>query len=259
MAETIGVFEALSALAGLTHDNPEWVFADISLDHQSFEAQRLGHPLIPEESRVCNDVNVGPPGSFLLVTGSNMSGKSTLLRSIGVNAVLARAGGPSCASSLTLPPFDLWTSVRVTDSLESGVSFYMAELLRLKAVYDAAKSAQAEHRPFCYLLDEILQGTNSAERQIAARHIISGLVELGAIGAVSTHDLQLAEHPAIEQSMSPVHFTDTFTDGPAGPEMSFDYVLRPGIATSTNALRLMQIVGFEPKNIPRASAVATSS
>lgn len=175
-----------------------------------------------------------------------MSGKSTLLRSIGVNVVLASAGGPSCASSLTLPPVDLWTSVRVTDSLEAGISYYMAELLRLKAVQVAAKEANAANRPFCYLLDEILQGTNSAERQIAARQIIAGLVDLGAIGAVSTHDLQLAEHPSIENAMVPVHFTDTFTDGPDGPEMSFDYRLRPGLATSTNALKLMQIVGFEP-------------
>ncbi len=244
--ETIGVFEALSALAGLSHDNPSWCFASIDPDATSFAATTLGHPLIPKATRVCNDVTVGPPGTFLLVTGSNMSGKSTLLRSTGVNIVLSRAGGPSCATSLTLPPVELWTSVRVTDSLESGISFYMAELLRLKAVYEAAKTASAEQRPFCYLLDEILQGTNSAERQIAARHIISGLVDLGAIGAVSTHDLQLAEHPAIERSMAPVHFTDIFTDGPDGPEMSFDYRLRAGIATSTNALRLMQIVGFDP-------------
>ena len=208
--EAIGVVEALSALASLAYDNPAWVFATVSPEETSFEASHLGHPLIAESARVCNDATVGPPGTFLLVTGSNMSGKSTLLRSIGVNIVLARAGGPSCASTLSLPPLDLWTSVRVTDSLESGISFYMAELLRLKSVHEAAKVAHAEQRPFCYLLDEILQGTNSAERQIAARHIIAGLVELGAIGAVSTHDLQLAEHPAIERSMTPVHFTDVF-------------------------------------------------
>ena len=224
--ETIGIVEALSALAGLAHDNPTWVFASVSPEVTSFEASQLGHPLIAESARVCNDATVGPPGTFLLVTGSNMSGKSTLLRSIGVNIVLARLGGPSCASTLSLPSLDLWTSVRVTDSLESGISFYMAELLRLKAVHEAAKSASAEKRPFCYLLDEILQGTNSAERQIAARHIIAGLVDLGAVGAVSTHDLQLAEHPTIERSMIPVHFTDEFTDGLEGPEMSFDYTLQ---------------------------------
>jgi hypothetical protein len=247
--EVIGTFEALAALAGLAHDNPEWVFADVGTDCSAFDGRELGHPLISETARVCNTVRIGPPGTFLLVTGSNMSGKSTLLRSIGINAVLALAGGPSCARSLTLPPVDLWTSVRVTDSLEAGISFYMAELLRLKAVHEAAVTAHREGRPFLYLLDEILQGTNSAERQIAARHIIARLVDLGAIGAVSTHDLHLADGPELEASAVPVHFSDVFTDGPDGPVMSFDYQLRPGVATSTNALNLMRIVGFEPARL----------
>jgi DNA mismatch repair ATPase MutS len=120
----------------------------------------------------------------------------------------------------------------------------MAELLRLKAIHDAAREARAAGRPFVYLLDEILQGTNSAERQIAARHIIASLVDLGAIGAVSTHDLHLADAPELSASAVSVHFSDVFTDGPEGPAMTFDYQLRPGLATSTNALKLMEIVGF---------------
>lgn len=244
--EIIGTVEALSALAGLAGDNPTWVFPDIDERHTTFDATQLGHPLIAATVRVCNDVHVGPPGTFLLVTGSNMSGKSTLLRSIGINIVLASVGGPCCAHALTTAPFDLWTSVRVTDSLEAGVSFYMAELLRLKSVYEAAAVASRQHRPFCYLLDEILQGTNSAERQIAAREIISRLIGLGAIGAVSTHDLHLADSPELAESAVPVHFSDQFSEGPEGMVMSFDYQLRAGVATSTNALNLMRIVGFEP-------------
>ncbi|CAN5796007.1 MutS family DNA mismatch repair protein [soil metagenome] len=240
----IGVFEALSSLANLSHDNPGWVFASVESSHSAIVSQQLGHPLISDEHRVLNDVVVGPPGSFLLVTGSNMSGKSTLLRSIGVNTVLASAGGPSCATQYSLPPVALWTSVRVSDSLEQGISFYMAELLRLKEVHSAAESAATTGQPFCYLLDEILQGTNSAERQIAARHIIAQLVELGAIGAVSTHDLQLAEKGELAAKSVAVHFSDSVTDSASGPSMAFDYILRPGLATSTNALRLMELVGF---------------
>jgi len=243
--ETIGVFEALSALANLSHDNPYWVFATVDPSRNSIDGKRLGHPLIASEMRVSNDVVAGPPGCFLLVTGSNMSGKSTLLRSIGVNTVLALAGGPSCAAAYSLPPITLWTSVRVSDSLEQGISFYMAELLRLKEIHSAAEQASRAGEPFCYLLDEILQGTNSAERQIAARHIIAQLVDLGAIGAVSTHDLLLAESGDLAAKARAVHFSDSVTDSDDGPSMAFDYVLRPGLATSTNALRLMELVGFE--------------
>ena len=243
--ETIGTVEALSSLAQLTFDNPGWTFADFDATLTSFKATGLGHPLIPGKERVVNDVEVGPPGTILLITGSNMSGKSTLLRSIGINTVLAGAGAPSCARSLSLPPFELWTSVRVADSLEQGISFYMAELLRLREVHLAAEQAAETRRPFLYLLDEILQGTNSAERQIAARHVISQLVDLGAVGAVSTHDLGLADAGALQATAVPIHFTDGVRDGDNGPEMHFDYTIRPGIATSTNALELMKLVGFD--------------
>ena len=243
--EAIGDVEAISALATLAHDNPGWAFPIVGSDEPAFAGKQVGHPLIADAERVTNDVTVGPAGTFLLVTGSNMSGKSTLLRSIGINIVLAGAGAPACASALRLPPVVLWTSVRVSDSLEQGVSYYMAELLRLKAIVDAAGIAEKAGLPFCYLLDEILQGTNTAERQIAARHIIAQLVATGAIGAVSTHDLQLAEGGELEGLARPVHFSDTVEQGPTGPTMTFDYVLRPGLATSTNALRLMEIVGFD--------------
>ena len=244
--EALGEAEALSALAGLLHANPEWTLPQISEGTGRLEAEELGHPLISGDRRVTNDIEVGPLGTFLLVTGSNMSGKSTLLRAIGVNVVLANAGGPVCARLLRLPPLALWTSMRVEDSLERGVSYFMAELQRLKAVVEAAHSVRAEgERRLLYLLDEILQGTNTAERQIAARRIILHLVREGAIGAVSTHDLTLAEDPQMSEIARAVHFTETIHQGGEGLEMSFDYKLRPGVATSTNALKLMEIVGLD--------------
>lgn len=236
--KTIGDVEALAALAGLAYDEPGWVFPELDSESVRFDAVGLGHPLLRDDERIVNNVEIGPPGTFLFVTGSNMSGKSTLLRAIGVNLVLAGAGGPVCATSLSTPPVRLWTSVRVEDSLERGVSFFMAELQRLKQVVDAATNpAPSEDRLF-YLLDEILQGTNTAERQIAARRVIRRLIDKGAIGAVSTHDLTLADGPELAGAARPVHLRDAIT--PAG--MSFDYKLRPGVATSTNALRLMDIV-----------------
>jgi hypothetical protein len=244
--EVLGEAEALAALAGLRFDNPAWVFPEIEPEGDAFRATLLGHPLLRNDGRVRNDVTVGPPGTFLLVTGSNMSGKSTLLRAIGVNAVLAQAGGPVCADALALPPVELWTSARVQDSLERGVSFFLAELQRLKLIVDAAtRSRERDGQRVMYLLDEILQGTNTVERSIAARRVIAYLVDQGAIGAVSTHDLALADDPRLAQSAESVHFTDTVGEGPDAPPMSFDYRLRPGVATTTNALRLMRLIGLD--------------
>jgi hypothetical protein len=237
--------EALAALAGLAHDQPGWTFPSIDEQRNTLTATGIGHPLLQDDVRVVNDVEVGPSGTFLLVTGSNMSGKSTLLRSLGVNIVLAGAGGPVCAAELTLPPVRLWTSVRVQDSLERGISFFMAELQRLKQIVDAARDSKPGEQRVFYLLDEILQGTNTAERQIAARRIIRFLVDQGAIGAVSTHDLTLAEGPELTPAARAVHFSETVSRDGEGPPMTFDYKIRPGLATTTNALRLMELIGFD--------------
>jgi ABC-type multidrug transport system fused ATPase/permease subunit len=243
---TLGEIEALAALGGLAHAQPTWTLPTVEPSAPSFAATMLGHPLLNDGSRVANDVEVGPAGSFLLVTGSNMSGKSTLLRAIGANGVLAGAGGPVCAAALRLPPVALWTSMRIQDSLAQGVSYYMAELRRLKAVVDGGRAADEPGGALpLYLLDEILQGTNTTERQIAARRIIAHLVRQGAIGAVSTHDLNLADAPELATTARPIHFTEQFTSGAEGPSMTFDYHARSGIATSTNALRLMEIVGLD--------------
>ncbi len=240
--EVMGEVDAMSALAGLAHAHPEWSFPELDATLDSLSATALGHPLLSPGQCIANDVTVGPPGGFLLVTGSNMSGKSTLLRAIGANVVLAGAGGPVCATSLRLPPVTLQTSMRVQDSLEAGVSFFMAELQRLKRVTDAA---QASPR-LLYLLDEILQGTNTAERQIAARRIIRYLLNQGAIGAVTTHDLSLADVEDLNIRAHAVHFGEAVTDDDASLEdvLLFDYTLHEGIATSTNALKLLKIVGL---------------
>ena len=241
--EALGDLEALTALATLTADHPGWVMPTVSETVAAcVQAEELGHPLLAPALARTNDIEVGPPGSFVLITGSNMSGKSTLLRAVGLNSVLAQAGGPVCAQALTLPPLILATSVRVQDSLERGVSYYMAELERLKDVVDLAEATN--DRLVLFLLDEILHGTNTAERQIAARRIIRHLLNHGATGIVSTHDLTLAAAPDITEASRPFYFTEHFERGPEGPTMSFDYVLRPGLAVSTNALKLMEIVGL---------------
>jgi len=242
----------LLALATLHFEQPTWVFPEFQAENSgALKALALAHPLLPADRAVGNDVEIGPPGSYLLVTGSNMSGKSTLLRAIGVNVVLAQMGAPVCAASLTLPRLAVISSMRVQDSLEAGVSFYMAELRRLKEIVDRADAQQAQGGPLLlYLLDEILQGTNTAERQIAARHIISHLVGRGAIGAVSTHDLTLADAPELKPAARQVYFTEHFTRGADGPTMTFDYTLHSGIAVSTNALKLMELVGLPVNDAP---------
>ena len=244
--ERLSEMEALAALATLAFDNPDWTFPEIVAGETPLLVARgLAHPLLPLETRVANDVTIGPPGSFLLVTGSNMSGKSTLLRAIGMNVALAQAGAPVCAASLRMPPLAMATSMRVQDSLERGVSYFMAELQRIKEVIAAAREAHDDgHFTPLFLLDEILHGTNTTERQIAVRRIIPHLLSLGALGAVSTHDLLLAQAPEIAGVAHEVHFTESFHRGANGPEMRFDYHLRPGIATTTNALKLMEIVGL---------------
>jgi hypothetical protein len=240
-----GEFEALASLAGLAHSHPEWTFPQFTSDgERSLAGEDLGHPLLPPDQCVTNGVQLGPPGEFMLLTGSNMSGKSTLLRAIGANVVLAQAGGPVCASALRLPATRLFTAMHVHDSLKDGVSQFMAALNRLKLVVDSARDAESDNVAFMYLLDEILQGTNAAERQTAVRRIERHLLAKGAIGAISTHDLTLADTADLEAAARPVHFEETIEQTPTGPSVSFDYKLRPGLATSTNALRLMDIVGL---------------
>ncbi|AUX20845.1 DNA mismatch repair protein MutS [Sorangium cellulosum] len=235
---SLGQVEALASLATFAHENPDHAYPDVQDGEPRFVATGLGHPLLPRGRRVTNDVALVGAGAALLVTGSNMSGKSTLLRAIGVNAALALAGAPVCASSLALSPVRVRTSMRIKDSLEHGVSHFYAELTRLKRVVDGVNQGE----PVLFLLDEILHGTNARERQIGARAVVRHLVARGAIGAVSSHDMGLS---VLEQETAGrvrnVHFEELVVDG----KMSFDYTLKPGVVTSANALRLMKIVGID--------------
>ncbi|MCM2373756.1 MutS family DNA mismatch repair protein [Aporhodopirellula aestuarii] len=266
----LGELESLLSLAALADEYPQWAspqwVTDGALDGNSGEnaivaCERLGHPLLRDEIRVRNDVSIGPAGTLLLVTGSNMSGKSTMLRSVGLNVSLAMAGAPVCCRQMRLPPIEMATSIRVSDDLSQGVSFYMAELNRLAAVVEharelhaAAKNAEVPvsasdavpaRRRLLFLLDEILQGTNSRERQIAVTRVLGMLVESGAIGAITTHDLELADEPELQRIAHTVHFRETITPHADGDErMTFDYVMRSGVSPTTNALRLLEMVGL---------------
>jgi hypothetical protein len=240
----LGQVEGLGALAGLAHGNPQWTFPDVDVEATAVEATGLGHPLLGGHARVTNDVAVGPPGTFLLVTGSNMSGKSTLLRAIGVNVVLAQAGAPVCATRFRCPPVALYTSMRIRDSLEKGVSYFMAEVLRLKQVVDAARTRDGSRRVVLYLFDEVLQGTNATERTIAAQRILDFFASVEAIGALATHDLRLLDAPSVSRAAQLVHFREDVVREPSGPALHFDYRLRPGPASSTNALKLMELAGL---------------
>lgn len=242
--DTLGEVEALACLSGVAHDYADWTWPKIDIAADRIAATALGHPLISDEGRVANDVEVGPAGTVLLVTGSNMSGKSTLLRSLGVNIALAQAGGPVCAKEFTMPPLDVATSMRIGDSLAEGVSFYMAELKRLKQIVDASRKQSERGRRMLYLLDEILQGTNSRERHIAVVQVLAHLIAENALGAISTHDLDLATSEAIAKHCKAVHFREQLHGESAAKAMTFDYVMREGVATTTNALKLLELVGL---------------
>lgn len=243
-----GQLESLVSIAALRDEYPDWakpVWASGN-DQWVLCASEIGHPLLADDARVCNDVQIGPPGTLLLVTGSNMSGKSTMLRSIGLNVALAAIGAPVCAKRFQLPSMELSTSIRVSDDVSQGVSFYMAELKRLKTVVDHARQmAEIDNRICLFLLDEILQGTNSRERQIAVVQVLRHLVQTEAIGAISTHDLELADEPMLQAIAKTVHFRETIRPDAAGNEqMTFDYKMREGVSPTTNALRLLEMVGL---------------
>jgi hypothetical protein len=248
--DAAGEWEALSSLGALTHDHPDWAFPTFLEQEEEplLSGRALGHPLLPPARCVRNDVLVGPPGTFLLVTGSNMSGKSTLLRALGSNVVLALAGGPVCAAELSLPPVRVHTSMRIDDSLSEGISLFMAELLRIREIVRAASKEERREAPrVLFLLDEILHGTNTAERRVAARGVVRHLLGSGAIGAVSTHDLTLADAPDLKRAAVAVNFREQVQPAQRGEgtHLTFDYRLRAGIATTRNALKLLEAVGLD--------------
>jgi DNA mismatch repair ATPase MutS len=222
-----GEIEALASLAGYAFEHPADPFPEFVEDSPVFDAIGLAHPLLT--SGVPNDVHLGPQ-TLLLVSGSNMSGKSTLLRAVGVNAVLALAGAPVRARSLKIAPLNTGASIRVTDSLQEGSSQFYAEITRIRNILDLPS-------PALFLLDELLHGTNSHDRLIGSEGIVRALLARGAIGLVTTHDLALAVIPNARN----VHFEDRIEDG----KMIFDYRLREGVVEHSNALDLMRAVGLD--------------
>ena len=236
---TLAETEALASLATFAFEHPDYPFPEVVEQAvPSLVATALGHPLIPASARVANDVRLDTGCRLLVVTGSNMSGKSTLLRTVGVNAMLAQAGAPVCAARMTLTPLQIGASLRAQDSLEAGVSRFFAEIKRLHAILSMA----TREPPVLFLLDEILNGTNSQDRREGAEAIIRQLLERGAIGLVTTHDLALSELANTQSSPGVnVHFQDTLE----GDRLLFDYRLRPGVVTRRNALDLMRLVGIE--------------
>jgi hypothetical protein len=231
-------FEVLASLANTSFNNPGWVFPEITRNYFEFRAENMGHPLIPESRRVCNDFSTSDTGNTIIVTGSNMSGKSTFLRTCGINAVLAFAGAPVCASSFTISYTRLHTSMRISDSLEENISSFYAELRRMREIISAAEKDPAAF----LLLDEILRGTNSDDRYAGSVALIKQLTGYGAVAMVATHDLRLA---GLEKDLPDKIENYHFDVKVSGEELYFDYKLTPGICTSFNASLLMKKMGIK--------------
>jgi DNA mismatch repair ATPase MutS len=234
----LGELEALSAIAGYAYEHPADPFPELADGGPLYEGESLGHPLIADRRCVRNDATLGSGTSVLVVSGSNMSGKSTYLRTVGANAVLAMMGAPVRAKRLRLSPLSVGASIRRTDSLQDGTSHFYAEIKRIRQLVDLAQGP----RPALFLVDEILHGTNSHDRTIGSAAIVKGFIGRGAIGLVTTHDLSLAK---VADELAPkavnVHFEDQLVDG----RMVFDYKLRPGVVTKSNALELMRSLGLD--------------
>lgn len=237
---TIARLEALNSIAILYCDHADWAIPSLEKDSMigqegiGLTASQLGHPLLSED-RVCNDFKIRGEGRVYLITGSNMSGKSTLLRTVGINLVLAYCGGPVCAKSFSAGCFKIYSSMRVRDNLEKNISSFYAELLRIKKIIEAAKAGE---RVF-FLLDEIFKGTNSRDRHTGARILIRQLSRQGALGLVSTHDVELGDLADENSKIANYHFKEDYKEG----QLFFDYKLVPGVSNTRNAIYLMKMAG----------------
>jgi len=235
----IGEFEALGSLATFAYERPAAVFPDVAEEPDPvIDAVQMHHPLIAPAVSVPNDVKIGGELRLWIVSGSNMSGKSTLLRAAGLNAVLAWAGAPVTCARLRVSRLSIGASLRAVDSLADNRSRFYAEIERLRDIVNLARAG----KPTLFLLDELLSGTNSHDRRIGAEALVRGLVERGAIGMVTTHDLALA---AIAETLGPRAINVHFEDHIEGGEIRFDYRLHPGVVTRSNALDLMRAVGLD--------------
>ena len=233
--------EALNSLANFAYTYPETVFPQIitlEADELPFVGKGLGHPLIAAEERICNDFMVGSLGNITIITGSNMAGKSSFLRTLGVNLCLAQAGGLILGNSLRSIPFRLAASITVTDSVSDGFSFFYAEVRRLKSIL--ASVQQADAWPLFFMIDEIFRGTNNRERLIGSRAYVRALIGCAGIGVIATHDLELVRLEDESTHVRNFHFRDDVVNG----RMVFDYKLHPGPCPTTNALKIMQLAGL---------------
>ena len=235
--ETVSEFEALSSFAALGYENPDAVYPEITAE-PCFDAAGLGHPLLPRAACVRNDVRLDRDARLLVISGSNMSGKSTLLRTVGISTVLALAGAPVRATRLAVGELSIGASIRIVDSLQQGTSRFYAEVKRVRQIVELASG----ERTLLYLVDEIFQGTNSHDRRIGVEAILRSLVERGALGLITTHDLALTEIvERLGARARNVHFEDHLEAG----RMKFDHRLREGVVAKSNALELMRSVGLE--------------
>jgi hypothetical protein len=239
--KAVGELEALTALAGYAYEHPDNVFpAFISPQLGSaplFDAEGMAHPLLPAARGVRNDIRLGDGLQLIMLSGPNMAGKSTFIRSVGVNAVLAQCGGPVRAAALRMTPLTVAASICVLDSLSGGVSRFYAEIHRVKLISDLASGVV----PVLFLLDELLSGTNSHDRVAGSESIVRGLLGRNAIGIVSTHDLALTKIPEVMGGRAAnFHFEDSFD----GSELIFDYKMKPGVVKTSNALELMRSIGL---------------
>jgi hypothetical protein len=236
--EAVGEFEALATLAGYAYEHPADVMPEFTEDRPWFETEGLAHPLLPLDKAVGNDLQLGRAPQLMLISGPNMAGKSTFLRGVGLNAVLAQCGAPVRAKRLRMSPVTVGASICVLDSLQGGVSRFYAEIQRLKVLSDLAEGPA----PLLFLLDELLSGTNSHDRFEGTRFVVRELVSKGAIGLVTTHDLALTAIPeTMDGAGRNCHFEDSIEDG----RLKFDYRLRPGVVRTSNALKLMKAVGLK--------------
>jgi hypothetical protein len=233
-----GHFEVVISLATLRFNKPGWAQPTFTPHYFSFHATAIGHPLIKETSRVTSDFSLEGKGHVALITGSNMAGKSTFLRSLGVNTVLAQMGAVVCARSLQLSPVQLLSSMRIADNLAENTSTFYAELKKLKTIIDAVQ----QHKPVFVLLDEILRGTNSLDRHTGSKALIAQLLREGSVAVLASHDVELAKlEESYPQQLDNYHFDVQV----AGQELYFDYKLKNGVCTNLNASVLMKKIGIE--------------
>lgn len=236
--DAVGTMEAFTSLSAFSYEHPEYAFPEFVRAGPLYEAEGLAHPLLSLAETIENDVFLGPGRQLMILSGPNMAGKSTFIRSIGVNAVLAQCGAPVRARRLRLSPLNVAASIGVLDSLSGGISRFYAEIHRVKAIVDLADGPV----PVLFLLDELLSGTNSHERFTGTQFVLRSLVEQDAIGIVSTHDLALAQIPeTMDLHAFNAHFEDSFED----EKLTFDYKLKPGVVKTSNALKLMRSIGLK--------------